>query len=395
MPELRWLGALIIGFAVLSLGSVARSSAEEKQFGPFLVDTVANSIRLNGEIDAAAALNFRRALAALPDANAVLLNSPGGEVHVALLIADEIYERGLGTEIPLGSACYSACAYIFLAGRERVVEGQLGVHQISSDAPDLVSAQVAISDIIDMLNRFGTPAEVLTVMFRTPPNEMYVFPADEVERYQINRRAAGERTPGNAPGIPPSIVKWLRQQQEEPANRIAMYVGLDFYGGDIRSSRFGDAGRCATECVGSGQCRAFTYNSDPRRRKGPNCFLKNSLSRFDGNEAAISGVLLSVSEPDPEPLTIDVIEPGAGVLKDTDIPGRDLFQEPFAGASTGQQCRFSCVSNSQCKAFTFVIARRECWLKQSAEGAQPREGMISGIKQTKTYSPAEIVEVPR
>jgi hypothetical protein len=142
---------------------------------------------LEGEIDEGAALNFRRALTAAPKATRLILNSPGGVVPIALLIADDVSQRKLDTVIPAGSKCYSACAYIFLAGENRQADGELGVHQISSDAPDLQRAQVAISDIIDLLTRFDTPTEVLTVMFRTLPDDMYVFSAAEIEKFGINR----------------------------------------------------------------------------------------------------------------------------------------------------------------------------------------------------------------
>lgn len=143
---------------------------------------------LNGEIDAGAALNFRRAAEAAPNAKLVVLNSPGGVVQIALLIADDVHERKLATYIPKKAGCYSACAFIFLAGVERQVDGELGVHQISSDSTDLVSAQLSISDIIDVLNRFNTPVEVLTVMFKTPPKDMHIFTPDEVARYGLDRK---------------------------------------------------------------------------------------------------------------------------------------------------------------------------------------------------------------
>ena len=161
--------------------------ADEKVFGPFTV-RAGGSIFLDGEIDTRAALNFRRARAAAPDARTLVLNSPGGLVAIALLIADDVYERGFSTVIPSDAECHSACAYIFLAGRERKVIGKLGVHQIASDAPDLEDAQVTISDIIDLLDRFGTPAQVLAIMFRTPPGEMYVFSSAEIDQFSGRRR---------------------------------------------------------------------------------------------------------------------------------------------------------------------------------------------------------------
>lgn len=169
MPE--WLRVFWTTAFLAFVGAVGNGAwAQEEVFAPFLVSEDEKSIILDGEIDMRAALNFRRAAAAAPNAKTLVLNSPGGAAEIALLIADDVHGRGMSTLIPRGAGCYSACSYIFLAGRERHAEGKLGVHQISSESPDLKSAQITISDIIDMLDRFGTPAQVLAIMFRTPPD---------------------------------------------------------------------------------------------------------------------------------------------------------------------------------------------------------------------------------
>jgi hypothetical protein len=40
---------------------------------------------------------------------------------------------------------------LFFAGSRRLAFGELGVHQVSNDSNDLVSGQMALSDIIDVL----------------------------------------------------------------------------------------------------------------------------------------------------------------------------------------------------------------------------------------------------
>lgn len=178
---LRVLGA--IAGLVLSSPVLA-----QQNFGPFTVDpSIPEAILLNGGIDIRSALEFRRALAANPHATIVGLDSPGGNVQIGLLIAEEIFDRGLATYIPQAATCASACSWIFFAGRTRVVEGRLGVHQISSDVQDNYSTQVNVSDILEALNKYGTSPSVLSAMLRTPPDQMYFFSADEIERFGINR----------------------------------------------------------------------------------------------------------------------------------------------------------------------------------------------------------------
>src|SRR5687767_2758035 len=115
---MRLLIAFLFLFcAGLTSGALAQNLA---RFGQFSVDPADPTvILLNGEIGETAVLDFRRALAAFPDVNTLVLNSPGGVVVNALLIADMAHERGFSTYIPPKAGCYSACAYIFFAGLQR------------------------------------------------------------------------------------------------------------------------------------------------------------------------------------------------------------------------------------------------------------------------------------
>lgn len=162
-----------IGFAVQIYPAFA---SEPLSLVPFRFDPAhPDVIELKGEITPASALAFRRTLLAAPEAKILVLDSPGGSVTAGLLIADDVHTRRLATVIPSGSTCASACSYIFLAGSERQADGRLGVHQMWSEQPDLQAAQMSIADVIDTLNRFGTPIGVVTIMFRTPPDSMYFF----------------------------------------------------------------------------------------------------------------------------------------------------------------------------------------------------------------------------
>jgi hypothetical protein len=142
-------------------------------------------IVLNADITDTTPGEFDRALAARPDVRVVALNSPGGSVDSALRMAYEIRKRGLTTFVPRDMGCYSACAYIFLAGSDRQAEGELGVHQISSEVADLVMAQTTLGDVLDALQTFGVHRQVISHMLRTPPDDMYVFTAAELAEFGI------------------------------------------------------------------------------------------------------------------------------------------------------------------------------------------------------------------
>ncbi|MBX8828277.1 hypothetical protein HBA93_21975, partial [Ochrobactrum sp. SFR4] len=85
-----------------------------------------------------------------------------------LVIAEEVYERGMNTYIPPDSYCASACSFVFFAGKNRVADGRLGVHQISAPELSGEQAQFGVSDIVATLPKYGVSADVLGIMFSTP-----------------------------------------------------------------------------------------------------------------------------------------------------------------------------------------------------------------------------------
>ncbi|MCR9061932.1 MAG: hypothetical protein NXI02_31710 [Rhodobacteraceae bacterium] len=146
-----------------------------------------NTLRIDGTISVATEKSFHR-LADEADIHTVELNSDGGQVYAALSIADRIHLQGINTWIKPGEECYSACALVFLAGKRRLADGILGVHQIYSEEENNSLTQAIVSDIFASLSVYGTPDELVALMLRTPPEEMYIFSPDEVERLGITRR---------------------------------------------------------------------------------------------------------------------------------------------------------------------------------------------------------------
>lgn len=61
----------------------------------------------------------------------------------------------------------------------------------------------------------------------------------------------------------------------------------------------------------------------------------------------------------------------------TDYPGNDIGH---LKQTTLDACLVACSADSTCKAFTFVTYRSECWLKNETGSAEPRNGLVSGVK---------------
>ncbi|MCJ8509518.1 hypothetical protein MUU53_16550 [Rhizobium lemnae] len=187
MLRFRAFSAFVAVFIAGSLSAVDANAETAADFAPFRVMNGADHvIALDGPIDFRAPLAFRRILAAYPETKGILLNSAGGSVQGALLIAEEVHEKKLATIVLPGTECMSACSFVFFAGDARLAGGSLGVHQMSGSA-DLKNAQLNLSDVLETLAKYGVHQGVITRMLRTPPESMYVFSQQEVVELGINR----------------------------------------------------------------------------------------------------------------------------------------------------------------------------------------------------------------
>lgn len=147
-------------------------------------------IVLDADIQGGTALNFLKALRKRPEVRVLALNSNGGNVETALALAGEVRRRGLDTYVPANMGCYSACAYVFFAGRHHWAAGQLGVHQFASGGPVTQdtesSTQFLLGTLLDALHSYGVKQGVITHMLNTPPDDMHIFSPREIADLEIN-----------------------------------------------------------------------------------------------------------------------------------------------------------------------------------------------------------------
>ena len=175
-----------------------------------------------GAVGANDMLNLKKALREHPTISTIVLqNNGGGLVHIGLVVAEEIYERGLNTYIPKDSYCASACSFVFFAGRQRLAVGRLGVHQIS--APELTGeqAQFGVSDIVATLPKYGVSADVLGIMFSTPSGHVLLHAAGNRQvRHQPRGPDPGVRqwrAAGRGQRAAPALAPAPQQQTSAPA----------------------------------------------------------------------------------------------------------------------------------------------------------------------------------
>lgn len=88
-----------------------------------------------GRVDAGLPDRLSTALKANPDVSEIWLRSPGGDARAGNAAGRVIRSfPGLGTRIPSGWACFSACNFVFMGGQPRVIEpgGEFIVHMFTS-----------------------------------------------------------------------------------------------------------------------------------------------------------------------------------------------------------------------------------------------------------------------
>lgn len=183
-------------------------SEPSERYGPFVFYPSAPRLLVyHTGVGANDMLHLKKVLREHPSISTLVLqNNGGGLVHIGLVIGEEVYERGLNTYIPKDSYCASACAFVFFAGRQRLADGRLGVHQITSPEMTSEEAQMGVSDIVATLPKYGVSADVLGIMFSTPSKDMYFFSPQEIARYGINRTGATQTAQrGVPPGGPVNV----------------------------------------------------------------------------------------------------------------------------------------------------------------------------------------------
>jgi hypothetical protein len=127
-----------------------------------------------------------------PEIDTIVLHSGGGLVSEAAMMSRIIFEREMTTYVPRDATCASACGYMWLAGKVRVLDGTLGAHRISVDhevgAEMMTTAdayehmQKMVASLMIWMYEYEVPVLYYAWMFHTPSEEMHDFSdAEEAE----------------------------------------------------------------------------------------------------------------------------------------------------------------------------------------------------------------------
>ena len=141
-----------------------------------------NVIHFVGGVDEGLDAAIRKALIAHPEVDTISLFSGGGSVTAGLEAAILIHEKGLTTYVPELGTCQSACGFLFFAGKERILGGTLGAHQVSVDIDVKVPVDLAYQEvqnstgyIMFYMKDWKVPQGYYIAMLLTVADDMYIF----------------------------------------------------------------------------------------------------------------------------------------------------------------------------------------------------------------------------
>ena len=147
----------------------------DKKFGQSRFRLLRNGTELefSGGINAGTAKEFARILDTSSDVRVLHLNSIGGRIADANLMAAEVRKRGLTTYV--AEQCESACTHVFLAGRERWIRQRatIGFHRPYFPGFDEADLAPLIEQERRELLAMGLPAEFAAKAVTTPNTSMW------------------------------------------------------------------------------------------------------------------------------------------------------------------------------------------------------------------------------
>ena len=131
------------------------------------------SLKLTGPVGMGDATRVRQMIGAAGEGRLIELESPGGRVYEADLIAAMVRHHGWQTRAT--GDCESACTLIFMAGatRQLMPGAKLGFHRAFAGSFNPVLDQLANRELARMYRSAGLPEDFITQTMHTPPWTMW------------------------------------------------------------------------------------------------------------------------------------------------------------------------------------------------------------------------------
>lgn len=152
-----------------------------------------NMYTINGLITPETLTNIEDALTK-QDIDVIELISGGGDLYTAINIGFLIHNKGLTTYVPKGYGCASACGYIFLGGKYKILRGSIGMHEFSTDGKgyssmtpiEKLNNTYVMLTVANYLGIVGVSQDFLVDSIKTPNDDMtWVSSIDVMNKYMV------------------------------------------------------------------------------------------------------------------------------------------------------------------------------------------------------------------
>jgi len=140
----------------------------------YTLPEVPKTLILDGEIDLRSPIAFKRALETHPDIQFLVLQSGNGSTTAAFMIAREVRERRLLTLVPEDSRCTGACAYLFLAGPQRLALGEVATRKLTGDE-QIEEGLMNDWDLRERLGEYGVNSSVIDRIVQAPGDRLHII----------------------------------------------------------------------------------------------------------------------------------------------------------------------------------------------------------------------------
>ncbi len=150
---------------------------------------------------------------------------------------------------------------------------------------------------------------------------------------------------------------------------VRRFHDFDAPGNDLSQFGGADLATCEQACLLDRTCAVYTLNRDAAV-----CFLKAPGGRLIAFSGATTGVLASRGPLPAQP----PIRSRMSRLDRMDVQGFDYRDQRDIDLGG---CEEMCAADARCRAYSWVEAKRWCWLKDNVSGPRRASGIVSGIKR--------------
>lgn len=134
-----------------------------------------------------------------PTSISLFIDSPGGDAEAALEIAETISNRAWRIFVRQEDRCYSACVFLLVSARERVVLGQVGIHRVyPSESAAATTEELArdleaiVARAKALMQRNGVSPSLVDDMMSVPSSDVRILSSEERDAYGLGHDNAAQ-----------------------------------------------------------------------------------------------------------------------------------------------------------------------------------------------------------